>query len=115
MTALTELDLTDNQIVDVTPLSGLTALIELRLSRNSIQDVASLVGLTALTQFYLDRNQIVDVSPLAGWNPSSRCASTGRYSDEVTVLDLSHNQIQDLTPLNELIDIGCYVYTDYQR
>ena len=64
MTALTELDLRDNQISDITPLTNLTALKVLTLYHNQISDITPLVGLTALTTLFLSSNPIADFAPL---------------------------------------------------
>jgi len=63
---LQDLNLSNNQIQDVTPLASLTALTGLSLGRNQIKDVTPLASLTALTGLYLEDNQIVDVQPLQG-------------------------------------------------
>ena len=55
-----------DKVRDVTPLAGLTALTELDLYDNQIQDVAPLAGLTALRGLYIGHNPIQDVAPLAG-------------------------------------------------
>ena len=86
LAALEAMALNDNQITDVSPLSDLTGLVELGLSNNQITDVSPLSGLTALEAIYLDDNQITDVSPLSGL--------TGLVD-----LFLSNNQISDVAPL----------------
>ncbi|MCH7550036.1 MAG: TonB-dependent receptor, partial [Candidatus Krumholzibacteriota bacterium] len=64
MVALTKLELNDNQISDVSPLSSLKALRSLELSNNQISDVSPLSNLTALTTLTLKNNLIRDVSSL---------------------------------------------------
>ena len=61
---LKRLDLWDNNIVDLSPLAGLTKLEELWLNSNAIVDVSPLAGLTNLRMLDLQDNAIVDVSPL---------------------------------------------------
>ena len=89
LTALTTLYLYSNQIVDLAPLAGLTALTLLNLGFNQIADVTPLAGLTGLTGLYLYSNQIVDVTPLAGMTA-------------LTTLDLWGNQIANVAPLSSL-------------
>jgi|GEM_PF-2110773 len=66
LTNLTFLFLDNNQITDLKPLSGLTNLIGFSLSKNQITDLKPLSGLTNLTQLWLDNNQITDLKPLSG-------------------------------------------------
>jgi len=53
-------------IVDVTPLAGLTNLETLDLQHNRITDVTPLANLTGLKNLYLAFNRIRDFSPLKG-------------------------------------------------
>ena len=85
-TQLADLDLSYNQISDVTPLAHLTQLIYLDLSDNQISDITPLAQLTQLTRLELDRNQINDISPLA-------------QLTQLTELTLWENQISDISPL----------------
>jgi internalin A len=48
----------NNQISDVSPLSGLVNLDELDLDDNLISDISPLYGLTNLTTLYIDENNI---------------------------------------------------------
>ena len=92
LTQLTDLDLSDNQISDLTPLAQLTQLTDLDLSDNQISDLTPLAQLTQLTDLDLSDNQISDVNPLAGL--------TG-----LTWLYLSGNQISDVNPLTSLLSL----------
>lgn len=92
-TALTELVLFENhQIIDISPLSGLTNLRELDLSGNQISDLTPLAKLTNLTELQLSRNQISDLRPLAGLT-------------NLTELDLGWNEISDIAVL--VSNSGC--------
>lgn len=63
---LKSLDLSENSIADLSPLSGLTNLTYLELDRNFISDLTPLAGLTSLEHLNLYNNLITDISPLAG-------------------------------------------------
>ena len=76
-------------LVDLSPLAGLTSLRTLYLAQNQLVDLSPLAGLTMLKNLYLSENQLVDLSPLQGLEQLSR-------------LDLSRNQIVDLSPLGRL-------------
>jgi hypothetical protein len=91
-TALTDLYLPSNQIVDVSPLSGLVNLTQLDLYNNQIVDISPLAGLVNLTWLSLWDNQIVEVSPLSGLV-------------NLTQLDLYENQIVDIGPLAGLVNL----------
>ncbi len=63
------IDLSNNQISDLSPLSSLSGSskefeITLRLRMNVIEDVAPLKGVKLLDNLYLDDNRIKDISPL---------------------------------------------------
>ena len=61
-------DLSDNRISDLTPLSGLKNLADLRLDTNNISNITPLSGLTGLKGLRLYNNKISDISPLVA-NP----------------------------------------------
>ena len=86
------LDISDNQISDVSPLKDLTNLRRLDLDDLQISDVSPLKDLTNLTYLDLDGNQISDLSPL----------STLR---NLTELDLDGNEVSDLSPLSVLTNL----------
>ena len=103
MTNLTYLNLSRNQISDLTPLSGLTNLTHLILYNNQIHDIAPLSGLTNLEHLDLsnylinNRNQIVDVDRMTISSPAER--------EEFRTLRTGDNRIHDLTPLSGLTNL----------
>ena len=66
MNSLTSLNLKDNYIYDLSPLSSLSLLNKLDLYNTHISDVMPLSGLINLAELYLNYNNISDVTPLAG-------------------------------------------------
>ena len=66
LTSLTKLDLYKNQIIDLTPLAMLVRLEELGLGSNQIIDLTPLAGLKSLKELRLYSNDITDLTPLAG-------------------------------------------------
>ena len=78
--------LEENEISDISPLSGLTTLAFLALSHNQISDIRPLAGLTGLGGLKLANNQIVDISPLAGLI-------------NLNSLNIANNRITDFSPL----------------
>ena len=89
LTGLERLILNDNEISDVSSLARLAGLRVLELNKNRIVDVSPLSGLTRLTELRLGANQVVDVSPLSGLA-------------NLEQLDLWHNEIIDVTSLGVL-------------
>ena len=87
---LTRLDLSYNQIGDISPLASLTYLTQLDLRSNAISDISPLVSLARLTRLDLWNNQISDITPI-------------KLRMNLTRLDLGNNQISDITPLASLI------------
>jgi signal recognition particle receptor subunit beta len=86
---LEELNLSFNQLSDVSALAALTGLTSLYLSYNQLSDVSGLAALTGLTSLDLSGNNLSDVSALA--------ALTG-----LTSLDLSINKLSDVSALAAL-------------
>ena len=64
MTRLTKLSLSENQIINIQPLTDLLTLTEVSLRQNQISNVAPLETLTALTLLELTGNTITDLAPL---------------------------------------------------
>ena len=92
LTNLTSLRLDDNQINDISPVSGLTNLTSLRLDDNQINDISPVSGLTNLTSLRLDENQIDDISPVSGLT-------------NLTTLNLLDNQISDISAVSNLTNL----------
>lgn len=63
-TNLTLLDLSGNDISEITPLAGLTNLTNLNLTSNKITDITPLKNLTKMEQLFLISNKISDISPI---------------------------------------------------
>jgi hypothetical protein len=119
------LNLSRNQISDITPLAELTNLEILELNNNRISDVTPLIELKKLNWLYLSDNQISDPSPLAELTGLRALAlSNNQISDisflehyrHITGLSLNNNQISDITPLTYLrllfLDLGSNQVTD---
>ncbi len=90
---VTELWLHDNQISDISPLSGLRKLMVLDLYSNEISDISPLVELMNLTELGVGKNDISDISLFA------------RLTN-LRGLGLNNNQISDISPLAELTNLG---------
>jgi Leucine-rich repeat (LRR) protein len=89
---ITELDLSDKGIKDITPLSRLTGVTSLYLNKNEISDLSPLSGLNNIRVLVLSQNKIEDITPLSELNG-------------IESLVLGHNEIKDLTPLSDLVTL----------
>ena len=85
-----------NRFTDLAPLSGLTNLTDLNIGGNGFTDISSLSGLTKLTRLHVGNNDLTDVSALSGLT-------------NLTELGLGGNEITDLTPLAGLTNLGYLV------
>ena len=114
LTSLTRLDLFDNQVSDITPLSGLTNLTTLGLDENHVSDINPLSGLTNLTTLWLDEDQVSDISPLSGLPNLTQLFFDGNQVSDIsslsgltklTGLGFSSNQVSDISPLSGLTNL----------
>lgn len=92
LTKLKRLMLWDQQIDDLSPLANLTNLERIIVFNNQISDISPLAGLTKLDYLDLDNNQVSDLEPLANLT-------------RLDFLGLSHNQVKNLSPLSGLINL----------
>ena len=108
---VTNLDLANKDIVDLTALAGMTELEFLNLNGNWIIDLKPLAGLTKLKVLGLTVNRVSDPSPLAGLTELRDLRLNGNHiSDlkalatltQLVLLQLDGNQITDLAPLESL-------------
>ena len=93
---LTLLDLEDNRIHDLAPISGLTNLTYLSLNRNPVTNYAALAPLTHLGGLELRGNSLTNIAFVTSL-------------PQLTFLDLSFNQINSLTALLGLTNLRSLV------
>lgn len=63
--AVQQIDLSDNQLSDISQLAGLTKLMSLDLSGNKIEDISPLEKLVKLQYLNIENNQVKKLAPLA--------------------------------------------------
>ena len=90
------LNLQNNQLSDLTPLSGLKTLERLKLTNNQISDVSQLSGLTALENLDLSSNEISNIGPLV----SNAGLGRGDY------LDLLQNPLSKTSQCTHIPALG---------
>lgn len=97
---LVRLNLSGNRVSDLSGIEACVDLRSLKLSKNRISDLTPLAGLTRLVSLDLDKNRITDLGPLAGLS-ASYVHRDYIWPKEIglRILNVSGNQIEDLTPL----------------
>lgn len=107
---LQRLYLSDNEISNLQPLSGMTNLGVLHLDDNEVADLQPLSGLSNLSRVQFERNQITDIGPLV--------SNTGLGSYDM--VDLRYNWLdlregsQASQDIQALRDRGVAVGCDHQ-
>lgn len=108
MKNVTEIILSNNQLTDLSPLSGLTQLEKLTFHDNNVSDISFAKKLTKLKVFGAGNNGIKDISALSGHSELEELWLYGNNISNISALkgckkikkvDLSNNRITDLTPL----------------
>ena len=119
LSSMTELDLSNTGISDISSLGSLTNLTTLHLgeslttviSSNQITDISSLGSLTNLTILHLGGNQITDLSSLGSLTNLTTLILYGNQITDIsalrsltnlTTLNLGRNQITDISALRSL-------------
>ena len=92
ITSLTGLDLGGNSISNIEPLSGLINLTGLDVADNSIKNIRPLSNLTKLTYLQIWHNPIADLQPLSNLT-------------RLGLLSLAGNEISDISSLAGLTDL----------
>ncbi len=93
LTNVQSLDLAGNKIKDVGPLKDLKKLQYLKLEKNEVESIAALSELTAMQALYLSDNKVADLGPLS-------------KMEKLASLYLANNQVADLKPIAGLKWIG---------
>ena len=125
---LEKLDLAENEVSDLSPISKLTKLTKLSLFRNRISDLKPISELTNLEYLDLYANKLVDISPLEKLvnlkhldlhnnndqtgDPVHPTVSGGikdisvvKNLTKLEMLSLGSNNISDITPIKNLTNI----------
>jgi Leucine-rich repeat (LRR) protein len=90
MNAITEIDLSDNQLVqNIEPLGRLTNLQKLNISGTTISDLSPIRNLTELVDIDISRSAVTDISVL-------------KYASKITRLNLERTSISDLSVVRKM-------------
>ena len=108
---LKELDFSENNVSDISPLSSLVNLEDLDFKDNLVSDISALEPLIKLKELNFEKNQVSDILPLV------RNTGLGN-SDEIDMrynkFDLSPGS-KDMQDIDTLISRGVKVKYDPQR
>ncbi|MFC5470960.1 leucine-rich repeat domain-containing protein [Cohnella suwonensis] len=105
---LIALSASDNEIVDLAPLSSLTKLNQLDLQGNQVEDVSPLSGVKSLQYLYLDDNRIRQIDGLANLDQVLQLGISSNFIDRLDAirsmkslykLMFDDNNVSDLAPL----------------
>jgi len=108
---LAQLDLRDNNIQDIFPISGLVNLTDLSLHGNQIVSIPSLSSMANLKVLNLGANPLISINGLSGLvNLTDLFLYDGQLSDILALssltnlrqLSLNHNQISNISALSGL-------------
>ncbi|HTF80161.1 MAG TPA: leucine-rich repeat domain-containing protein, partial [Cytophagales bacterium] len=89
---LRKLNLSNTPVEDISPLDSCKTLGELNLSHTKVRDISTLSKLKSLRKLYINNLDLVDLGPLKGLT-------------KLTDLEASDNQINDIGPLASLINL----------
>lgn len=92
LTSLTELDLSNNEIVDVSFIESFENLVKLNLENNHLSSIDYILENRGLKELDVSGNEISDIHNL-------------RYMDSIQRLDLSDNLVTDIGPLSTMYDL----------
>lgn len=107
--ALEYLDLSQNTIRDLSPLSNMTALTDLYLQHNAVNDLTSISGLKSLARLDVSFNLLETLNPIfacpdlmylsAGNNKITSLVGIDRLAS-LQILRFENNTIQDISPIS---------------
>ncbi|MBW5448637.1 hypothetical protein GE107_21555 [Cohnella sp. CFH 77786] len=96
ITSLQVMDIGNNQITRIAAINGMTNLVWLNLGFNQITDISPIAGLLNLKSLFIGNNQINNISPVAGLT-------------NLTFLSSEFNQITDISPVAGLTNLTSLV------
>lgn len=111
---LTYLDLSSNNVRNITPISGMNGLQELRLRRNALTDLSALSGLNNLSILDISFNSISSIAPICSiksltWlDAGSNALSTLGAIDNLTgltYLSVAYTGISDVSPIAKCVGL----------
>ena len=106
LNCITELDLSNNNLTDVSPLKYIGSLTKLNLSNNKM-NLSTLKEIDTVIELDLSYNDLENISELGNLiyeGPAYGWFAGGRGGRE-TVINLSHNNIKDVSAINSINNV----------
>ncbi|WP_149042796.1 leucine-rich repeat domain-containing protein, partial [Listeria monocytogenes] len=113
MTNLTSLSMDNNQLSDISALSGMTNLTSLSMDNNQLSDISALSGMTNLTSLRMDNNQLSDISALSGMTNLVTLTMSNNQLSDISALSGMTNLVTLTMSNNQLSDISALSNTGY--
>lgn len=107
LTNLVKLNLANNKIVNIDALSTMTNLQELNISNNQVADISALANLKRVEKLFLHRNVIADIQPLLAMPALKEVTLMDNELNLSTGLS-AHHVIQELGKRNVLVRFDYY-------
>ena len=106
LSCITEIDLSNNQLTDVSPLKNIKNIDKLVLANNNV-DVNSLVGIDSVIDLDLSNNHITDITALEKlkYEVTSSGWFAGGGDGRDLILNLSNNNISNIEPITKIRSI----------
>ncbi|SMF57740.1 leucine-rich repeat domain-containing protein [Pseudobacteriovorax antillogorgiicola] len=111
---LTTITIPDKDIVDISPLYGLSKVVSVDLDGNKVKDISALSSFSKMEDLQLYDNNISDLEPLSHLkNLKNLHLESNAIEDvsplatlKVTALTLSNNNIRDIGPLESISSLA---------
>jgi serine/threonine protein kinase len=123
VTRLTFVNFNNNQLIDIGTLAKSSGtMLELQLANNNISDISALSGMPLLTLLILDNNMIEDISPLRDsamlrvlslHNNNIESIDVFPATNSLSFLDISNNQISSIDSIANSFNVSSvYAFLD---
>lgn len=86
LTSMTTLDISGNQILDITALANLTNLTHLYFDNNKVQSIEPLTG-KKFTELSFKENRVKDITPLSAHSSINKLYMDNNQIEDISILD----------------------------
>ena len=112
------LELSGNEITDLSPIADLGLLQSLTLTSNKIEDISPLAELKRLQYIELSDNPISVITPISGLEALNSAYLSGNMINDISAvknlqklwtLDLADNVVSDLSPAGSIVRLSSLI------
>ena len=102
------INLSNNKITDITPLSKNNTIYDINLSNNNISKISGIENCKQLRNINLSNNTITDITPISKLFSMTENGESydWEYGEGYTEIDLSHNEISNIDCIGNWKNIG---------